>query len=176
MNTHTFAVGDLIIYGTSGLCLVDSLGPVKLPYDSEPQTYYVLKPVSRENSKIYVPLKNDTLTAKMRPTLKKTEIDAILHGIGVEVMDWDQDKMARHATFHSILAQRDEKAMLLMMRCIYLKRGELVAEGKKMPAADDDLLKSAEKLLEQEFSHSLGIPLGEVARYIQREIAAGAPV
>ena len=57
--------------------------------------------------------------------------------------------------------------LLLMIRCLYMKKRELIPLGKKLPTTDENTLKSAEKLVEEEFSHVLGIPGTEVSGYIR---------
>ncbi|MCI5536797.1 MAG: CarD family transcriptional regulator, partial [Clostridiales bacterium] len=60
--------------------------------------------------------------------------------------------------------------LLLMIRCIYMRKLELDQVGKKLPAADTNTLKSAEKLVEEEFSHVLGIEREDVGTYIRSVI------
>ena len=57
-----------------------------------------------------------------------------------------------------------------MIRCIYMRKLELDQVGKKLPAADTNTLKSAEKLVEEEFSHVLGIEREDVGTYIRSVI------
>lgn len=163
---ETVKVGDLVIYGTSGLCEVEELKEMKLPYDEAPQEYYLLRPRSKNKSVIYIPSKNETLVAKMRPLLTKQEIDDILHGVRDREMEWNPDRAQRHAAFRAVMARRDQEEMLLMVRSIYAHRKALAAVGKRLPTADEEILQSSEKLLGQEFGHSLGIAPEEVEPYI----------
>lgn len=159
-------VGDLVIYGTSGLCVVEEFKDMKLPYDESPQSYYLLRPQSKNHSSIYVPARNEALVAKMRPLLSKSEIDDILHGVQGREMEWNPDRAQRHAAFRAVMARRDQEEMLLMMRSIFARRRELAAVGKHLPTADEDILQSSEKLLAQEFGRSLNIPPEQVGDYI----------
>lgn len=163
---ETVKVGDLVIYGTNGLCMVEDLKEMKLPYDEVPQEYYLLRPRSKNKSIIYIPSKNETLVAKMRHLLTKQEVDDILHGVRGREMEWIPDRTQRHAAFRAVMARRDQEEMLLMVRCIYAHRRALTAAGKRLPTADEDILQSSEKLLGQEFGQSLGIDPSQVERYI----------
>ena len=162
----TVQVGDLVIYGTNGLCEVEELLEKKLPYDEAPQPYYTLRPRSKNRSVIYIPARNQALVGKMRPLLDKAEIDDILHGVRGRAMEWNADRTQRHAAFRAVMARRDQEEMLLMIRCIFSRRQALAAAGKRLPGADEDILQSSEKLLAQEFSCSLGIPPESVRDYI----------
>lgn len=48
-----------------------------------------------------------------------------------------------------------------------MKKRELVLVGKALSATDENTLKSAEKLVEEEFSYALHIPREEVTGYIR---------
>ena len=58
--------------------------------------------------------------------------------------------------------------LLLMIRCIYMKKRELLPLGKKLPTTDENTLKAAEKLVEEEFAYSLELPRTDVGKYIRR--------
>ncbi|MFR4798188.1 MAG: hypothetical protein ACLT9U_05060 [Lentihominibacter sp.] len=48
-----------------------------------------------------------------------------------------------------------------------MKKRELLPLGKKLPTTDENTLKSAEKLVEEEFSFVLDIPKDDVSGYIR---------
>ena len=58
--------------------------------------------------------------------------------------------------------------MLLMIRCICNKKEELTENGKKLSESDNATLKTAEKLVEEEFSRVLEIKNEDVETYIKR--------
>jgi RNA polymerase-interacting CarD/CdnL/TRCF family regulator len=57
-----------------------------------------------------------------------------------------------------------------MVTCIYEKKRELAKIGKKLSVTDMTTLKSAEKLVEEEFAWALGIPQEEVPAFIRRRL------
>ena len=48
-----------------------------------------------------------------------------------------------------------------------MKKRELTEQGRKLSTTDENILKSAEKLVEDEFSYVLDIPQSDVGRYIR---------
>lgn len=167
MIDDKFTPGQSVIYGANGVCVIDGVREMQLPYDDEPQSYYVLKPASKPGSTIYVPMGNETLTARMRPLLDKAGLEEVLQRVRGREMPWEEDRNTRHQNFNALMARRDQEEMLLMIRCIYARRRALAANGKRLPAVDDDILHSCEKLLTQEFSLCLHIPPEEVGSYLQ---------
>lgn len=70
-------------------------------------------------------------------------------------------------SFHEILSNGVNQDLILMIRCLHRKRQELVQLGKKLPARDSNTLKTAERLVEEEFAHVLHIKCEEVSDYIR---------
>lgn len=167
MNDEKFTPGQSVIYGANGVCKVDGVREMQLPYDDEAQSYYVLKPESKPGSTIYVPLGNEKLVARMRPLLDKSALDEVLQRVKGREMPWEEDRNTRHQAFNALMARRDQEEMLLMIRCIYARRRTLAKSGKRLPTVDDDILHNCERLLNQEFSLCLQIPTEEVGEYIR---------
>ena len=167
MDDSKFSKGDYVVYGTSGVCVIEDIKLMKFALDSEKSPYYVLKPESNESSVVYVPAGNEKLMAKMREVMTKSEIDDLLLGMRDKEITWEKDRRSRSEMFHEILVKGVTQKLLLMIRCIYLKKRELLPLGKRLPATDENTLRSAEKLVEEEFSHVLGIPVSDVSEYIR---------
>ena len=39
-----YCVGDIVIYGTQGICKVDALGPLPMSFADKKRQYYTLRP------------------------------------------------------------------------------------------------------------------------------------
>ena len=170
MTDPMFSPGQCVIYGANGVCTVDGVREMQLPYDDEAQSYYVLKPASKPGSTIYVPMGNEPLVGRLRPLLDKAGLDDVLQRVKGREMPWPEDRTARHQEFNALLARRDQEEMLLMLRCIYARRRSLKKAGKHLPGMDDDIMHSCEKLLTQEFSLCLQIPPEEVGEYLHNAL------
>ena len=168
MEDSRFAKGDYVVYGTSGVCVIDDIRIMKFALDTEKSPYYILKPTSNGTSTIYVPMKNEKLMAKLRPVMTKEEIDSLLLGMRDKEIEWDSDRRSRGEMFHEILVKGVTQKLLLMIRCIYVKKREMLKQGKKLATTDDNTLKSAEKLVEEEFAYVLDISPKDVSKYIRR--------
>lgn len=168
MDSSSFNKGEYVVYGTNGICLIEDIKMMKFALDTEKSNYYILKPASNGASTIYVPMGNANLVGKMRPIMTKEEIDSLLLGMRDKEIEWEKDRRYRAETFHEILVKGVTQKLLLMIRCIYLKKIELMPLGKKLPTTDENTLKSAEKLVEEEFAYALQISRVDVGRYIRK--------
>ena len=57
-----------------------------------------------------------------------------------------------------------------MIICIYEKKRELAKNGKKLSVTDQGTLKSAEKLVEEEFAWALDMDPKDVPAFIRRRL------
>ncbi|MDO4486835.1 MAG: CarD family transcriptional regulator [Bacillota bacterium] len=170
MINSTYEKGNYVVYGTEGICVIDDITEMSFMAGMEKSRYYVLKPEGSNGSKVYVPAENENLMSKLRPLMTKQELDMLLTGMRDKELEWEKDKRLRTELFHGIMAKGVTESLLLMIRCIYLKKNELENKGRKLPASDGNTLKTAEKLVEEEFACVLGIEKKDVGSYIRRMI------
>ena len=167
MKSTNYKKGDKVIYGTNGICTVEDIQKMMFPMETEERTYYVLKPVNTRNSTLFVPDSNEELMSKIRYILTKEEIDAVISGSNGKRLEWSDEKNARLASFNGILKSGNPEELLLLIKCVYDRKTALLDMGKKLPAADENILVCAEKLVREEFAYVLGISEDQVGEYIR---------
>ena len=64
--------GQMVRYGTNGICRME--GVETKVFGGQEMEYYVLRPAAQESAKLYVPVKNEKLTARMQRLLTAQEI------------------------------------------------------------------------------------------------------
>ena len=167
MNRNGFDIGEYVSYGINGMCNIEDIRPMQLSQSVEKMMYYILRPESNPKSTIFVPVNNQKLVSKMRELMTKDEINAMLVRMKDRTLEWEKDVRCRTESFHEILSNGVNQDLILMIRCLHRKRQELVQLGKKLPARDSNTLKTAERLVEEEFAHVLHIKCEEVSDYIR---------
>ena len=131
MENREMTKGNYVAYGTNGICEIEDVKPLSFTSGAEKSLYYILRPANSQGSTIFVPAGNETLTSRIRSLMTKDEIDALLTGMRDKELAWEQDRRFRTENFHEILMKGVQQELLLMIRCIYLKKQELEASGKK---------------------------------------------
>jgi len=164
MENREFTVGEKIIYCTHGICIIEDIRSMSLSPALPEQPYYVLRECKR-GSLIYVPVAGGA--SRMRDIYDKETIDRIICGIRGRKMDWNSDRKARTTLFKAIIVEGLNEDLLLMIRCIKLRKKEIVDLNKKLSDSDDDLLQTAEQIVNEELSFVLGIDEREVGDYIR---------
>ena len=102
--------------------------------------------------------------------MSKEEIDTILDNVRTQYIIWPDDRRIRMERFKEILYAKNQQDMLMLASCIYTKKKELAACGKKLSSSDEMILKETERFVNEEFSFSLKLSTGQVAAYIQEHL------
>lgn len=166
-----FAKNDVVVYGRTGICTVESIE--KKSYSMKNgtgQMCYVLKPLYDTSSTVFVPVDNDTLTGMMRSVLTKGEIDSMLDTVKEKEEIWIEDQRERTAKFREVLSHGIKSELLVMIRSLYDHKTALTQSGKKLCASDDGILKDAKREVSQEFAYALGIDQSGVEPYITERL------
>ncbi len=161
-------IGTFVIYGTNGICRIKDRRTDKL--SGTKKEYYILEPTDNPNALIFVPADNEELVNKMKKILSEKEIVSLIESIDDNDIKWIDDNKKRAEVFSDILTKSDRADLLKLIKCLYIKRKELAAENKKLWASDENLLKSAEKIINTEFALVLNIPQSEVPAFIEKTI------
>lgn len=170
MEETQFDVGQYVVYGTNGICVVESIEMLSFSDGLPKELYYILRQHKNKASQFFVPVKNKTLTSKMRELMDRQDIEDILMGLSDSDVKWITERRKRTECFKDILHDGVTGRLLNMIICIYEHKRKLSKTGKKLPVTDATILKSAEKLVEEEFGWVLGIEPGEVPQYIRKRL------
>lgn len=173
MNELKFKEGQLLAYGTNGVCIVDEIKPVRLTSEM-PENYYVLRQLRDEDSRIFVPVNNERLTSKMRQLLTSEEIHQLVLKVNDDKFEWVKDRRARIEEFKNILAGGVSLELIRMITCIRERIADLDKDGKKLPVTDANTLKAAERLVDEEFSYVLKMETNELRKYLKKTISSGS--
>lgn len=132
--------------------------------------YYVLKPVYHEDSTIFVPVDNPALTGKMHRLLRAQEVLELVSGLAGDDGLWVEDEAQRREAYEQILRSGDRVGMARLIRALSLQKVRLGAQHKKLHAAEEAILKEAERELNEEFAYVLGLSLEETPAFIRNLI------
>ena len=166
--------GEYVRYGANGVCVVSDIESMVSMDRRSIKKYYVLCPVADSGTKVFVPLDNPSLLAKMRPILTREEIDSAIRESALAPLPWISERNQRTERFREILKAAEPLPLMQLCCCLHQKRRQLSSEGKRLSGSDEAALKQAEKLVESEFAFSLNISRQEVGAYIHAAWEAAA--
>ena len=159
-----YAVGDKIIYGGSGVCIVEEICTPNFSRAERGRQYYKLRPVYGTET-IYAPI--DT-AAFMRPVMSRhaaEELMARIPEIGAAVCDSRSITMLRQQ-YEEFFRAHDCEHYISLVKGIHSKG----RSGRKLGQTDQRYMKRAEEVLHGELAVALGITPDQVPEYIREAI------
>lgn len=160
--------GDIVRYCQSGVCEIKEI--CQKDFAGESRDYYVLIPVYKPTSSVFVPCFNEQLTAKMVPLLTKAQIHTIIQKAKETGTEWNKDFRKRSEASKAVLSSDDRLALLLLIKTICRHKKETLLEGKHIHTADDYILKDASQLLFSEIAYVTGRDIREVEEAVKTEL------
>lgn len=165
-----YQIGEKIIYGGNGVCVIDEIKIIEAPHTGEAQQYYVIRPMFQD-CKISVPV--DT-TVFMRPVISQSEAEALVDSIPrVEVEPYYNSALRQLQEYYDakLNTHRCEDLLELTMS-LHRKKLRMLEQKRKFGAIDERYMKRAEDLLFGELAAALDIQRDEVRGYIEDRLAA----
>ena len=166
-----YQTGQQVLYGIHGVCSIT--GTETRRFGKKKSDYYVLQPVNQPDSRYYIPVGNPAALSKLRPLMTRQEMLELLHSDQVRRNVWIPDENQRKLRYREMITQGDRAEILSMIYCLHRHKKEQQRLGRKFHQCDEGFLKDAEKLMNAEFSHILGLEPGQVAPFILREMEIG---
>ena len=155
-----FKVGDLIVYGNTGVCTVEKIGKPELTGVSDDKEYYTLSPYYSRNSRIFTPCDNDKVV--MRPVISKKEAEKLLKEIPKIKLLVITDEKKREERYKETMRTCDCREFVSILKTIYSRKITRLAEGKKVTASDERYFNMAEEKLLGELAIALGVEKSEM--------------
>lgn len=165
-----FEVGEYIVYGIKGVCRVEDITHIDISGADKDRLYYCLAPVGGNTGKIYAPIDNQKVM--MRRIITKEEANQLIEELPEIELLWVPDDRQREAKYKEALNTCDYRAWVSIVKTLYLRKKERVAQGKKITALDERYMRTAENELYSELSLTLGIPKDQMEDYIRERLEA----
>lgn len=164
-----FSKGELIMYGSSGVCRVEEVATADhLSSGDKERLYYKLAPLYGSGF-IYIPV--DTAVF-MRPVLTREEAEALIDQIPSIKEENCQglDPRALAEKYRATLNTHECADLVQLIKSVYSKNQALADNGKKPGKTDQEYMKRAEGLLHGELAVALEIPVEQVEEYIRARV------
>ena len=154
-----FAVGELILYGRTGVCRVEEIR------ETGGTAYYVLQPLYQTCS-VTVPAASPKVF--LRPLLSAAQVRGLLADFSTLEAEpyYNRNLNQLRAHYAACMDNRDSLELLRFAKSLRLKQRETAAQKKKFGSVDERYLREVEALLFGEFAAALGITRAEVENHI----------
>ncbi len=161
-----FSIGDLIIYGETGVCRVEDI--VEKEFLGVLRPCYKLQPLY-QSCMIFTPADNEAVF--MRPIISCDEANALIDGyknvMPVECPPASPRELSER--YDKIIKLHDCAELIKLSVSIRAKREILIDKKKKLSAVDERYLKRAEDLLFGELAAALNMEKYAMSGYIENK-------
>ena len=163
-----FKIGELIVYGNTGVCRVEAIGPSSLSGADSTKDYYSLVPYYSGRSRIFIPCDNERVV--MRAIITREEAAKLLDDIpDIDPVVVDQEKN-REAIYKNTIRSCNCREIIGLIKMIHSRKMARIAEGKKITANDEKYCAQAEDKLYGELAIALDIPKEKVQVSVRERI------
>ena len=161
--------GDMIIYGSTGVCKVKEITTPECQKGGE-KLYYALEPLYQDGV-IYTPVESKVF---MRPVITEEEAEALIDKIPTMETAAYHNSVLRELEEHyaAYLKSHECGDLIELAMSIYAKKQDLASQHRKFGAVDERFMKRAEDLLYGELAVALKIDRDQVGAYISNRVNA----
>lgn len=163
-----YKIGDLIIYGSQGVCKVEKIGTPNINGVDTGRIYYTLSPLY-QNGKIFTPIDTNIFMRHIMTYTEVQQLIALIPSISENVFNSSNVKLLEDH-YQESMQTHDCYDLVKVIKSVYTKNEITVSQGKKLGQIDERFMKRAEDLLYGEFAVVLDIPKETVKSYIEARI------
>ena len=167
-----FNIGDLIVYGNSGVFTVTEY--CKSPVDkNDTRTFYLLTPIYESASNIIMtPVENDRVI--MRHLISEEEAYYVIDRIPYICELTVEFERGRRDKYKEALSSGDLEEYVKIIKSVHTRRENAIKCKKRLSETDTEYEKRAKYCLYSEFASVFDIPFSSVEEFINQRIAAEA--
>ena len=159
-----FDIGDLLFYGTNGVCRVSEI--CASPFDTnDTRQFYKLTPIAENTSLvIYTPVDNTQVI--MRPLISRDEAEALVARIpDIEKVTVAVEKHRKEA-YRETIREGNPEGYVKIIKTVRARREYFKRTRRRVPDLDNDFEHTARLCLYGELSTVLGVSREEISRII----------
>lgn len=164
-----YSVGELLVYGGTGVCRVEAIEDKPQP-GGETRQFYLLRPLYQSGT-ISVPVDGKVF---MHPVISREEAEALVSSMpGMRPESIHERNFTQLAArYQELLCSHSCSDLAGMLVSIRAKKRAAESAGRRFGQVDARFMKRAETLLYGELAAALGIGFDEVEGYITARFMA----
>lgn len=158
-----YEMNDVVLYNAN-VCRITEITEKEI--SGTRADYYVLMPVYDNTIVIYIPVDNETTTAKMRRILTVDEIDTLISAMPDQKTIWIENGFTRKARYREIIAEGNRTELASLIKTLDQQQKSHKEKNKKLLFNDGLAMKEAKKMLYEEFAYVYNIKPDQVSSFI----------
>ncbi|MCI2056777.1 MAG: CarD family transcriptional regulator [Oscillibacter sp.] len=161
--------GDLVVYGSTGVCKVEGLGSPDYRGVDRERKYYLLNPLYQDGV-IYTPV--DGGKVPIRPVMSADDAHKLIDLIPSVHAEACHERTLQLLAqkYQTALQSGDSRDLLKLTMSVHVKRKQAEKQNHRLGMVDEKYGKQAERLLFGELAVALDIPFEQVPTYIASRV------
>lgn len=164
-----FNIGDLVIYGNNGVCVIKACGSLDSASVNKDILYYTIEPYYSKGTTYYIPVNSHNVM--LRPVVTKEEAMQLINEIAEIEELWIPDEKRREYEYREAVKKCDCRELVKIIKTIYIRKQSRIAQGKKVTAGDERYFKLAEDYLYGELAVSLDMTREETKDFVIQKVS-----
>lgn len=158
-----FSVGQNVAYGIHGVCKIVNIETRKV--DKKHIEYFVLEPIRQPGSFYYIPTQNPNALAKLRTLITADQVNDALNA---DLYNWIDDENQRKQNYRELITSAGCSQLISVVRVLRKHKRQQMELGKKFHLCDENFLRDAERLISEELSAALDMPIEAIPEYLNQ--------
>lgn len=155
-----YKIGESVVYGTTGVCTIISIGPLSMHGVDRHRQYYTLQPLHQSGS-VYVPAGEEQPKAMRKPMTQEEARELLTRIPSIEPYEIQSlNYKQRTDAFSAALHENCCDSLVQMIKAIDRKKQR--GREKQQYNVDNSFMKRAMNLLCSELAFALDQPVEEV--------------
>ena len=161
-----YQIGDLVFYGSTGVCKVADITARTMPGYDRPQDFYVLEHLYQQNYTILAPVNQKKVF--IRPIISKSKARELMDTIPTigapAYYNCSLSQLSKH--YDAFLETHECLDLMKLTISIYTKKQVADAKQRKFGSVDEKYMKRAEDLLFGELAAALDVSRSKVSESV----------
>lgn len=163
-----YKLGEFVVNASSGICEIKDIVELDMSGDKILKSYYLLVPVDEQTAKVFIPV--DNADARMRKVIDSGEANKVIEAVPTIEEIIVKNEKERELTYKNAIKSCDPQQLVGIIKTLYCRKQERIAQGKKCTAVDERYSKLAENHLYAELAFALGKQKNEIEEIIAERI------
>lgn len=166
-----FSIGEKVMYGGTGVCVVEEITSVKFSASQPGKPYYLLRPMYQTGT-IQTPA--DSGKVPIRPVMNRSEAEAVIDAMPTVPAEICTEKNlgALRNYYQKQITSFDSMDLIRLAKSIRAKKIEAEKRQKRIGSTDEKYLRRAEELLFGELAVALEISMDDVPAFIEQRLGS----
>ena len=158
-----FSIGEKVMYGGTGVCVVEEITSVKFSASQPGKPYYLLRPMYQTGTKVPI-----------RPVMNRSEAEAVIDAMPAVPAEICTEKnlSALRNYYQKQITSFDSMDLIRLAKSIRAKKIEAEKRQKRIGSTDEKYLRRAEELLFGELAVALEISMDDVPAFIEQRLGS----